>query len=227
MAKSADKVNDTTVDDNKIVYVNPNNAEPEAPAEQGHELPPEVAGVLNDPISIEKITVTDFTSLATSTKIIMNIPADKPRKHTYFRVHPDPGMQIDTYILENPEDKEKPYLVAPALRADLFSEILLVRFYTTIDRQGKIGLLKVRLPGDDGRWYSSHQERDLAANIAMGSWIRLVWNSGSYEILKAGGDLGDPVWPNMTLHQLINIVFRDRYITNIDHPMIRALRGLE
>jgi len=49
---------------------------------------------------------------------------------------------------------------------------------------------------------------------------------GAYRIYRAEGELSDPVWPDRTLSELLEIAFRDRIISTEDHPVIRRLRGL-
>jgi hypothetical protein len=49
---------------------------------------------------------------------------------------------------------------------------------------------------------------------------------GAYRIYKAEGVLPDPVWPRNTLAELLEIAFRERVISDADHPLIRKLRGL-
>ena len=50
---------------------------------------------------------------------------------------------------------------------------------------------------------------------------------GGYEAKYAFGDLPEPVWPDLTLEQLLTIGFRQYLIDSREHPMIRMLRGEE
>jgi hypothetical protein len=47
----------------------------------------------------------------------------------------------------------------------------------------------------------------------------------AYDVFQAAEDLGEPVWPDETFQQLIDIAFRDKYINRPDHPILRLLRG--
>ncbi|MGB5832080.1 MAG: hypothetical protein WBG92_08825 [Thiohalocapsa sp.] len=48
---------------------------------------------------------------------------------------------------------------------------------------------------------------------------------GAYEVFEASGDLPDPTWPELTFTEILKVAFKGRYITEIDHPVVRRLRG--
>ncbi len=48
---------------------------------------------------------------------------------------------------------------------------------------------------------------------------------GAYEIFEAASDLPDPEWPEVTFQEVLEIAFRDRFIKDFDHPVLRRLRG--
>jgi hypothetical protein len=62
----------------------------------------------------------------------------------------------------------------------------------------------------------------------MGGWVRIKANRdlGAYETWEAESVMAEPVWPELSFQQLIKIAFRDRIIADIDHPVIKRLRGL-
>jgi hypothetical protein len=66
----------------------------------------------------------------------------------------------------------------------------------------------------------------MAAKTAESKWTRRFWvqQTKSHKILAAEGN-GEPVWPNLTLQRLIELAFKDRYITRLDHPVLKRLRG--
>jgi hypothetical protein len=47
----------------------------------------------------------------------------------------------------------------------------------------------------------------------------------AYRIVVAEGTLPDPVWPDLTLSEILAIAFKDRIIDHADHPVLRRLRG--
>jgi hypothetical protein len=98
---------------------------------------------------------------------------------------------------------------------------------TVVTRQGVVSLWPLRLPDDGKRldaWSTSAMD---AAERAKTRWVRMAanMNLGAYEIAVATGDLGDPSWPEESFEQLVNIAFRDRYITDPDDPVLLRLRG--
>ena len=85
----------------------------------------------------------------------------------------------------------------------------------------------IRMPGEDGRldrWNASALE---AAESARSSWVRVVSNRDlrAYEVSEATGKLPDPEWPDLSFEEILRIAFKDRYITELDHPVVRRLRG--
>ena len=124
------------------------------------------------------------------------------------------------------EDKES-YLIEPKLRKELYREIIPKILFTTINRQGDLFLWPVRLPGEDGRLDNWNQSAIEAAELAKYNWIRLIpnMNIGAYEIIEATGCLPDPEWPELSFKEIMEIAFKDKLISDLQHPIIRRLRG--
>ena len=61
----------------------------------------------------------------------------------------------------------------------------------------------------------------------MEGWIRVKANMslGSYEISTASAELPDPEWPELDFKAILEIAFRDRYVEDFNHPVLRRLRG--
>jgi hypothetical protein len=57
--------------------------------------------------------------------------------------------------------------------------------------------------------------------------VRVVANMGlgAYEVYEASGDLPDPSWPELSFPEILKVAFKGRYITEVEHPVIRRLRG--
>jgi len=62
----------------------------------------------------------------------------------------------------------------------------------------------------------------------MTQWVRLKadMSLGAYRITVSETVIAEPVWPEHSYQQLLEIAYRDRMITTIDHPVVRRLRGL-
>ena len=48
---------------------------------------------------------------------------------------------------------------------------------------------------------------------------------GGYEVYEATGELPDPEWPDLSFEDIMKVAFKDRFITGMDHPVIRRLNG--
>ena len=48
---------------------------------------------------------------------------------------------------------------------------------------------------------------------------------GAYEIYEATGNLPEPEWPDLEFDKILEIAFRDRFVTAPDHPVVKRLQG--
>jgi hypothetical protein len=48
---------------------------------------------------------------------------------------------------------------------------------------------------------------------------------GAYEIFEAGSHIPDPEWPDATFEEIMKIAFKGRFIKDLEHPVLRSLRG--
>jgi hypothetical protein len=168
----------------------------------------------------------DFSEGLGVKKVIVKMPVRKPDKQIFFRVHPE--FSLEAMVLEIKEDREY-YFLMPSVREYLFDEARPVRLYVTVDRQGNAGIWPCKLPGPDGRsnpWFDTAIE---VAEMAKDDWVRLIPNQviGGYEALMASGELSDPTWPDKTFEELLHLAFKDRMVNDLDHPVIRRLKGVQ
>ena len=168
----------------------------------------------------------DFEAQLGVKKALVTVPVKKPNRQSFVRVHPDPAYTLTTAILELKEEGEN-YLVAPSLVPELPTEVSPRTLFTSITRQGSLFIWPVRLPGTDGRqdeWSRSSLE---AAKMATTRWVRVASNksAGYYDIYEATAKIPEPEWPDMPMKKILAIAFKDRYIDNLDHPVLQKLRG--
>jgi len=160
-------------------------------------------------------------------KLLTTIPVRKPSRQDFVRVNPSPDYRLSpAAVVELREDNEI-YLVTPNMANELPNEFFTVMLLTAINRQGVLFLWPIKLPRPDGRqldWYRSAAE---AAEQAMTDWVRVSANMqlGAYEVAIATANLPEPAWPELPFPEILKIAFRDRIIDNIDHPVVRRLRG--
>jgi hypothetical protein len=169
----------------------------------------------------------DFIESAGVKKLLTTVPVRKPSSQDYVRVNADPNYRMVFAAIELKDDREI-YLLVPEIAQQLPGECVSLQFYTVINRQGVVHLWPARLPASDGRINEWHRSAMEAAELAMGRWVRMRANMslGAYEIFAAEGTIPDPIWPELSFQQLVEIAFRDRLITSLDHPVIKRLRGL-
>jgi hypothetical protein len=168
----------------------------------------------------------NFGEMVGVKKALLTVPVRKPNRQDFIRVHPSEDYRLETAVLELKDERES-YLVDPGLWAELPGEIVPKVLFTTINRQGVLMLWPVRLPGEDGRHDEWNRSALEAAEMAQSRWVRVAANMslGAYEVFEATGALPDPTWPDLSLHEILKIAFKGRYIAELDHPVIRRLRG--
>ena len=160
-------------------------------------------------------------------KLLTTVPVRKPNRQDFVRVHPDPAYRLTpAAIIELKEDREV-YLVSRDMARELPNEFTAAILFTAINRQGVLQIWPVKLPGPDGKHNEWHRSLAEAAEMAMDRWLRVTANMslGSYEVFEATGDLPDPIWPDLPFQEILKIAFRDHLVDNIDHPLVRRLRG--
>jgi hypothetical protein len=74
------------------------------------------------------------------------------------------------------------------------------------------------------RWNDSARHAVL---LAEKQWISVPSNqqAGGYEALVAEKTHPEPEWPDLTLNEVLKLAFGDRLILDVDHPVLRKLRG--
>jgi hypothetical protein len=167
-----------------------------------------------------------FTEGPAVKKLLTTVPVRRPSPQDFVRCHPDPAYRVDTAVITMKDDRET-YLVTRELITELVDEITRVTLFTTVNRQGVVSIWPVRLPGLDGKmmeWWRSARE---GAELAMGKWVRIKANSslGAYEIFEASGTIPEPLWPELSFREILQIAFRDFLVDRPDHPVIKRLRG--
>jgi hypothetical protein len=169
----------------------------------------------------------DFAAASGVKKLITMVPVRKPNRYEFVRAHDDSGYELTTFALVFKEDREETFLVDRALWTDLAGELRPIALFTTINRQNVLSLWPVKLPGADGRidtWNASAMD---AVTRAKKQWVRIAANMslGGYELYEATGELSPPQWPDLTMREILKIAFRDRFISDVDHVVLKKLRG--
>lgn len=169
----------------------------------------------------------DFSAAIGVKKVITTVKCDKPHRQVFVRVKPGEDNRLETGIFEDKINRGERYLVDRALWPELVTEISPVCLFTAITKQGDISLWPVKLPGQDGRSNDWNDSALAAAKLAETRWVRMAANmqAGCYDIFEATGELAEPQWPELSFQEILRLAFKDRFIQDTDHPVMRALRG--
>ena len=168
----------------------------------------------------------DFASAIGVKKRITTVPVRKPNRQEFVRVHPDATYRLDTAVVELKAERET-YVVAPSLWPEVHGELIPKCLLLTMTRQNVLILWPIRLPGKDGRIDQWNQSAMIAAERATRCWVRVASDRhlGAYELFEAPADLPDPEWPEISFQEILDIAFRGRQIDDINHPVLKQLRG--
>ena len=159
-------------------------------------------------------------------KLLTNVPVGKPRKDSFFRTHSSPDMTFPAMILENKDARES-YVVVPEVAQQISELVRPVMLHAAIDRQNNVFLIPVPLPGEDGTRNPWHESLAQAVERSKLEWLRITANMqlGSYDVYVAKSTLAAPEWPTYDIDALIQVAFRGKIITTLDHPVVQSLLG--
>jgi hypothetical protein len=165
-----------------------------------------------------------------SAKVPLTIPVRRPPKHDWFRVHPEPGYRITVAGIDLKGEEEGFYVIGGGMHELLLgTEAAPFTLYTCINRVGVLRLWPIRQADADGRRNEWHRTAEKAAELGMHEWVRVVPNRslGGYEVLRAAVVVPDPVWPELTMVDIIRVALRDRgrIVDDPDHPVLKKLQG--
>ena len=169
----------------------------------------------------------DFDTEVGGKKLLTTVPVRKPKRQEFVRVHPGKAWHLEAALLEAEEDNES-YLVVTALQKTLIEEVQPVDLVTAINRGGLLFLWPVkRSKGGkrDNTWLVSAQE---GARVAQQYWVRVSGNRelAAYDIRRAAAHYPEPEWPaDLTFSDLLKLAFKDHVIQDMQHPVLRRLRG--
>jgi hypothetical protein len=166
----------------------------------------------------------DFDAELGVKRLLTGVMVRRPDRQEWVRVRPGSEWRLDVSALEFREDRDW-YLVLPAVRGVLLSDLAAVRLHTAINRQAQIFFWPIKLPIDGRRnpWLETAMD---AAAEAEPRWVRVVAGRGAYDVFGATcPDLAEPEWPDEAFSGLLRLAFKDRLIDRPDHPVVQRLAG--
>jgi hypothetical protein len=177
-----------------------------------------------------RLSDDDTAGLGVGHEILTTLPVQRPSRKQYVCCHSDPLMQdsLATYI---DEDDGETYLVTDTMRDEVFGEDVKPThlILTMIHRSRSLFIWSSTIPtADSGRGKKWYESALSAKNVAKTRWIKVVSDKSisGYRCFPSQGDLAAPVWPtDKTFQEYLEIAFRDRIITSMDHPVVRKFLG--
>jgi hypothetical protein len=160
-------------------------------------------------------------------KVLTAVPVGKPTQERFFRTRESSEWVYPAWVLESKTSRET-YIVSEQVASVLGPLVRAVELYTAIDRQNNVFLIPVPLPGPNGVRNSWHESLLQAVMRAKLDWLRITSNHalGGYDIFQAITKLPEPIWPDLLLMEdLLGIAFRERIITDPEHPVVQELLG--
>jgi hypothetical protein len=168
------------------------------------------------------------TILAGAKETLSKLPVRKPTKQEFVRTPQDDEMSLVTAVFEDKETREF-FLIAPEMREAMqaLDQLTPVKLVPAMTRQNVLILVPAKLPSSSGSSSGWQESLLLALERAKVSWTRTSadMNLGAYRVWEATGKLSDPVWPTMSLNDMMALAFKDRIIDGENHPVFNRLLG--
>jgi hypothetical protein len=63
--------------------------------------------------------------------------------------------------------------------------------------------------------------------MSKSNWIRITANMslGGYDVFAAQASLSEPEWPEYDIEAFIEVAFRGKIISSLEHPIVQSLLG--
>ena len=183
------------------------------------------AGAFGANLSTMRLSANYGSALGV-TKLLTKVPVGKAKPNVFIRAHTEEGMTFPAMVYEDKEAREQ-YLVDPSVAQELGGLVRPVLLCAAIDRQNNPFLIPVPMPGEDGSRNPWHESLAQAVEHAKKAWLRVSANMhvGAYDVYVAEGTLPEPAWPAHDMDALVQVAFRGKIITSMDHPVVQSLLG--
>ncbi len=158
----------------------------------------------------------------------ISIVVKRPDSLTYVRFHPSDEYHYKGCVLEF-KDKKEYYLVSSDVATLLEKDLKYKLFALGISRQGSLFIWPISTPNSSGFLDPYSESATDIVVLGKSSWCRIRTNieAQCYESFVPEFQMAEPEWPEMSLEDIFNIAFKDRYIDSEDHPVILSLLGKE
>lgn len=154
------------------------------------------------------------------------VPVSKPNKQLWISPYADREKWMPVAIIEDATDKTSYILtgeMARQLETGEWSPKILVPYIT---RQGTVSLWPIRLPDSEGKLDTWNRSALSIATANGNQWIRVTSSKEAkgYQTTKPVAAFPPPEWPD-DLVSIYQKALAPLIIRNMDHPLIKRLRG--
>jgi hypothetical protein len=153
------------------------------------------------------------------------IEVRKPPPDHFVHVHPNPDFNGVFPLYADSEKRFDPYLIAPELMDSLPPQVRInVKYYrlaAAIIDTGRLFLWYLAQTGSE--WHESGDECIL---IAMTEWTKVFPDTNGYRHEPPKAQHPEPVFPDLLFAEYLARAFKDRYIDNLQHAVIKRLAGI-
>jgi hypothetical protein len=160
-------------------------------------------------------------------KHVHTVTVDKPPPAVWFRVHDGEDMVFDTMLLHVKDGPHRgvyqlPQRLMPLMSGErMFKPTRLVLCVTT---QGALYLWPLRLPDASGRTDDWMDSALAICEQARTQWVRRVSGDTGYVSMTTDAKIPDPVWPDKTFDELLEMAFKKKRIKSESDPVLKHLR---
>ncbi|MBF0196381.1 MAG: hypothetical protein HQL32_01660 [Planctomycetes bacterium] len=167
---------------------------------------------------------TGHGAMATVEQMVYHV--SRPSKNDFFYVNKDTSLRIAVNLIEDKENNEN-YLVMPDVASQLPGDYVVKILVMVITRGGSVVLWPIKAPSDEGKLDSWNESAMNIVDEHAGKWIRLRPNMSlkAYDCVIAKGEIASPEWPDISYDEVIEKAFKGKIIDDLDHPMLKNLRG--
>jgi hypothetical protein len=177
---------------------------------------------------LEQIRIDQGFEAGQTRRTSVTVQVQRPNRQHWVYVHPDPKWRMCVVLYEDRENQSV-YAVLPGLEPEMLNDVTRKWLVTYGTRHGTTNLWPIKMPDETGALDSYNSSALTIVNEHAGKWLRVLSSraASAYEIVETSIQLPPPEWPADGLTGLITRAFKGRVIDNINHQVLRRLRGLE
>jgi hypothetical protein len=188
-----------------------------------------VNGISHSPeLNLDQFRIDqNFATHVQTRKTAVSVSVRRPDRQHWICIHPGIDWRASVAVLED-RANQRTYVVVPEIVPEVTADLvpkLLVAYAT---RQNTISLWPVRMPDEAGRLDTYSESALSIIEQYPGQWIRVLPNQIDrvYDVLEMPSiESPAPKWPEGGFRELFGKAFKNRVITQINHPVLKALRG--